>query len=210
MHGRRLMSIKLCASFFLLASVQCSFGQTDTNVLAIGEWSKPITDKDHCLRGRLLIYDDRVPSAANHARVYLELQHVFQGGWSNALAIYYDVGGENSGLHLVLCNGAGQPIPEEKDYVTRGPTPYPYWVILPCDSTLRLRVDTYTLGPETKPAGLEILIGGRCWIIPPRAKGGFFLSGSFTPPKHHSGLSDDYVWQGTLKLPKLKVPTDKL
>ena len=188
----------------------CCFGQTDTNLIATGDWSETVSDSDgHTLRGRLLVYDDQTQSAANHARIYLELQHVFKVGWSNPLEIYFDIG-IRSDLHLELRDKLDQPIPQEPVAI-RGPVPYPCWVTLPCDSTVRLRADTYTLGPRSKPDGLEILVGGGfgCWIIRPNATNDFFLSGSFRPPKDHPSPLNYHVWQGTLKLPKVKIPVKK-
>ena len=73
--------MKTIASFLLFACLPCCFGQTDTNLLATGEWSEVVKDSGSALCGRLVVYDDSSPSANNHVRVYLELQHVFQGGW---------------------------------------------------------------------------------------------------------------------------------
>jgi len=208
MPGRwRSQIMKIITLFLLFACLQSCFGQTDTNVIATGDWSETVTEGDHTLRGRLLVYDEQSRSAANHARVYLELQHVFKGGWANPLEVYFDSGIGNA-LHLELRDGLDQPIPQAHVAI-RGPVPSPCWITLPCDSTVRLRADTYTLGPLSKPDGLEILVRDGCWIIRPNATNDFFLSGSFTPPKDHPSCLNYHVWQGTLKLPQVKIPVKK-
>ncbi len=96
MKRQSLVVAVVITILFPLASFQCSLGQTDTNLLATGEWSEIVRDSDphttYALRGRLLVYDDQTQSAANHARVYLELQNVFEGGWSLPLEVYFDLG----------------------------------------------------------------------------------------------------------------------
>jgi len=207
-HDRYATSVKVFILLLLFASVRCSSAQTDTGVLAVGEWSESVTDKDHALRGRLVVYDDKVQSSANHARIYLELQHVFQGGWSNAVEIYFNISDGTGGLHFELRDGLGLAIPTEKNYI-RGHMPNPYWVTLPCDSTLRLRADTYNTGFLEKPTGLEILVQDGLWIIPANSTTDCFLSASFTPPKDDPSPFNYFLWQGTLKLPGVKIPIPK-
>ena len=193
--------------FLWLAWLQCGFGQTDTNVIAIGGWSDPVSDGNRgTLRGRVLVYDDQGPGAANHARVYLELQHPFQGAWFTPIEVYFNLGFSDD-LHFEMRDGSGRPIPQEPVNI-RGPLPNPYWVTLPCDSTVRLRADSL-FGPQSKPDGLEIMVWGGCWLIPPNATNDFFLSATFTPPKDHPTPLHYHVWQGTLKLPKVKIPARK-
>jgi hypothetical protein len=48
-----------------------------------------------------------------------------------------------------------------------------------------------------------------CWTIPPNATNDFFLSATFTPSKDHPSPLNYHVWQGTLKLPKVKIPAKK-
>jgi len=190
----------------LAAGPRCCFGQTDTNLLATGDWSEAVSSDGHALRGRLLVYDENSRSAANHARIYLELQHVFQGGWDNPVEIYFEFGGRKN-LHFEMRDGHDQSIPQYP-VVIRGPVANPYWVTLPCESTLRLRADNI-LGPQSKPDGLEVFVPGDCWLIPSNATNDFFLSATFTSPSDHSSPLHYAFWQGTLKLPKVKIPVKK-
>jgi hypothetical protein len=197
--------MKTIALFVLLVSFRCCLGQTDTNVIATGDWSEVVRDNGgYALRGRLLLYDEQ--TAPYHARIYLELQHVFKGPgwWDSPLEIYFDPRGT---LHFEMRDGQDQPVPTYPMKI-RGPLPSPYWVTLPCDSTVRLRADS-NLGPPSKPDGLEILVVGGCWLIRPDATNDFFLSASFTPPKDHPSSLKYHVWQGTLKLPKVAIPVKK-
>jgi hypothetical protein len=193
--------MKAIALFALLACLPCCFGQTDTNLLAAGDWSETVHDGDSALRGRLLVQND---TKANRARVYLELQHLFEGGWSIPVEVYYDIG-RCEALHPELRDLLGQPV-YRKAASIRMVTPMPYWVTLPCDSTLRLRVDWGTLSPPPEPDSLELHIGWTCWVIRPNATNDFYLSATFTPSKDHPSSTPYHVWHGTLKLPKVKIP----
>src|SRR5438105_3548280 len=132
------MKVLCCLLALLMCSHWC-LAQTDGGVVGVGDWSEPVRDDDgHTLRGRLLVYDDQAPSAANHARVYLELEHVFAGAWPMPVEIYFDV----AELELKLCDGHDQPVPTTP-IVIRGPRTEPCWITLPCDSSLRVRGDVY-------------------------------------------------------------------
>jgi hypothetical protein len=165
--------MKTIVCLLLFASLQFCFGQIDTDVLAIGDWSEVVRDDDghaiHALRGRLLVYDKQSQSAANHARVYLELQNVFEGGWSLPLEVCFDISFLRGDLHFEMRDALDKPIPQE-GVAIRGPMPEPYHVILPCDSTVRLRADFYTLGSQPKPEGIVIFVNGGRWIIRPNAR----------------------------------------
>src|SRR5262249_19545983 len=103
----RLFALALA---LLIESISNSLGQTDANLIATGEWSKPTRDENgvgSVLRGRLVVYDDQARSAANHARIYIEIQQVFTNGWYDPVEIYC------FGTNLVfeLQDEFGQPIP---------------------------------------------------------------------------------------------------
>ena len=88
-------------------------------------------------------------------------------------------------LHFEMRDRLDQPIPMYPVMI-RGPAESPYWVTLPCDSTVRLRADWCNMGPPSKPDGLEIFAqDGGCWLIRPNATNDFYLSASFTPPNDH-------------------------
>jgi hypothetical protein len=188
----------------MLLACRCCFGQTDTNLIATGDWSAVVRDGQigPFLRGRLLVYDDQGISTHNHARIYLELQHVCATNiWYPPIEIYCF----GTNLDLELEDGRGQPIPGFGSVVW-GFVSAPCWVTLPIDATVRVRADNGPLGPSTKPNGLDIPNGFEDWIIPPNATNDYYLSATFTPSKDHPSPLNYHVWQGTLKLPAVKIP----
>jgi hypothetical protein len=216
--------MKAFAFLLLLASLQICVGQTDTNLLATGDWSEIVGTGLSNLRGRLLVYDDQAPSARNHARVYLELQHVEQGGWDFPVKIYYEVG---KTLSIEMRDGLGHSLPSNLFFFSRV-APTPCWVVLPCDATVRLRADESTLGSDKKPDGLEILVWPGLWMVRADATNDYYLSatlnatspssdppgnpfsaGAPVPAAGSPAAFDPQiprVWQGTLKLPAVKIP----
>ena len=193
--------MRTTALFLLLPFLQCCFGQTDTNLLAVGDWSDVVHDGDSALRGRLLVQNDTKES---RAKVYLELQHPFEGGWTIPVEVYYDIG-RCEALHTEVTDSLGQPVGRQGVSI-RMITPMPYWVTLPCDSTIRLRVDWGNLSPPPEPGSLELHIGWSCWVIRPKATKKLFLSGSFTPSTDRGSSTPYHDWHGTLNLPKVRIP----
>jgi hypothetical protein len=194
---------KISISFLLLLTCRCCFGQTDTNLIAAGDWSALVRDdqSEPFLRGRLLVYDAvQGKSGADHARIYLELQDVSTNGWYGPIEIYCF----GTNLDFEMQDGRGQPIPSMA-LLRWELEPAPYWVTLPCDATVRIRADDATGGLDPKPNGLEINTANKCWVIPPNATNDFFLSASFTPLKDHPSPLNYHIWQGTLKLPPVKI-----
>src|SRR5690349_15658589 len=105
------MKILLLLLAVVLGSQRCFAGQPDpaAGVVGVGEWSEPVADGDgYTLRGRLVVCDDRPASASNHARVYLELEHVFTGAFNSPLEVYHHIGG--TALKLELRDGHDQVI----------------------------------------------------------------------------------------------------
>jgi hypothetical protein len=199
--------------FLLLASCRCCFCQTDTNVLAVGDWSEPVRDSaGYTLRGRLLVYGAQGQNNLGfwgHARVYLELQHPHISGWYDTMEILYSI----RDLHFEMRDWF-DPIPQEPVDIG-GPTLLPCWVTLPCDSTVRLRADEALLGSQSKPEGVEIFVANGRWVIRPSATNDFFLSATFSPGTNQSSVTSRlaqqhdpnyHLWQGTLKLPKVDIP----
>jgi hypothetical protein len=218
-------TLKLLGLFLLFAPYHSSFGQMNTNLvgtavlseqeslarllgertnlIASGAWSEQVNDHNRWLRGRLLVYEDPTNLLVTnllvtnvHLGVYLELEHVLYG-WIQPVEVYWNPTGlpfstYHPSLTLEARDEHGQPIPRTESPVrvfTRGPLQEPCWVTLPCDSTVRLR---WSAG-----------------IMEPIATDAFFLSGTFTPETNHPSPLNYHVWQGTLKLPPVKVPAKK-
>lgn len=202
---------KAIALFLLLASCRLCLGQTDSNVIAIGDWSDPVKDHDgYTLRGRILVYDaeGQAPSGVwPHGRVYLELQHPFRTAWYRPIEVHYSAGFKPD-LHFEMRDELNNPVLNMPAEIM-GPVPHELRVTLPCDSTLRLRADVYNSGSQNKPEGLELRVPGGIWLIPPNATNDFYLSGTFSPQGMDPSSPNYHVWQGTLKLPKVKIPAKK-
>ena len=236
--------MKILNIFILLASAICCFGQTDTNVIAIGDWSKPVADRGFfILRGRLLVYtpdDDNSTSELNqgqmyhHARVYLELQQIKAEhmSWTAPFEIYYDVGfdeytfdvgvvlerdasgaitngrHQQPSLKLQIRDGNDNLYPKEPVGFA-GILPQPVWITFQHDTTVRMRADLYTLVSPKKPDGLLFFVNGGQFTIPPNATNDYYLCGTFSPPTNHPSPLNYHVWQGTLDLPRVKIPPPK-
>lgn len=236
--------MKILVSILLFATCHCCLAQIDTNLLATGDWSEPVTDGDgnsvHTLRGRLLVYDvcdkgETMNKMYAHARVYLELQQLKPNNfWPETVEIYYDPGfnfyttsgpdvawkdqRDASGvvtngiqhhqpsLNLEVRDGNNKPYPNEAIMIN-GSFPAPCWVTLSCDATVRLRADIYTLADSKKPDGLEIFVNGGSCTIPPHATNDYYLCGTFSPPTNHPSPLHYDIWQGTLNLPRVKIPS---
>ncbi len=194
----------------LIISIEYCHAQTDTNLLAAGEWSDTVSDSEgRALRGRLLVYDEQNPP--DHARIYLELQHVFKGAWPSPAAIYFDVGPQG-GLNFKLLGNNGRPVPQEP-VVIRGLVPAPWWITLPCDSIVRLRADMYTLGSSDTHRGLRILVANGCWLVRSNATNRLFLQATFSPTNEHPCPLPYHVRHGTLTPPRVNLsvnPSDEI
>lgn len=214
--------MKPIALILLFVARACCFAVDDTNVLAAGDWSKPVGDfLGYTLRGRLLLCDspkDRVPA------VYLELQEC-SDGWGGCMDIYCNMkptvalGGhpDAQGRERIEKAGAVWELRDASDKLVSeseggfgGGAPGASWISLPCDSTVRLRASVYG-GGRMKDGSLSIFFLSNHWVIPPRSPNDYYLSCTFTvdPPTNHVALAEHHVWQGTLTLPKMKIPVQR-
>ena len=225
------INMRIAAIVLFIGVFHCAFGQTNTNALVAGDWSAPVADKGQTLRGRLWVGEGHYwsdPHASRgsaerywvHAPVYLELEHVVTFGWSQPIQIYFDI---FSGLQFEMHDGSGKSIrPKQVGFAAVLPVlPEPYWVTLPCDATVRLRADIYNVGNSTNIADEQILVGDggegpAQWVIPQTSTNGYFLSCTFSPSTNQSSLFryhpsplGYHVWQGTLKLPMVKIPVKR-
>jgi hypothetical protein len=171
-------------SLLLLICQRC-FAVEDTNILAAGDWSKPV-DGSHgdTLRGRLLLGES---PKNNSPAIYLELQDCGQG-WANDMDVYCNMN-PGGGCHLNFSDASGQPV-RMKGGGFGGGMPGKSWITLPADATVRLRISAYATFSYA-------------------SMNDYFISGTFTidPPADHLG---DNVFQGTLNLPPLKIPAKSL
>jgi hypothetical protein len=219
--------MKLVALILLLASYQCGSAATDTNVLALGDWSEPVGDLDgYTIRGRLLICETPHHRGARgyDTAVYLELQEC-SDFLAPTMQVYCNMKGtvalgghpdaqgreriEKAAAVWELRDASGKPVPESGG-ASGGGGPGAYWMTLPCDSTIRLRATVYG-GGRMEDGSLAIFLPGQSWVVPSRSTNEYFLSATFAvdPPTNSFSHLEYHVWQGTLKLPKLKIPVKK-
>ncbi len=201
----------------LFAPIHSGRGQTDTNALAVGQWSETIRNANGCaLRGRLLVYPAPKPG---YVSVYVELQHVFLGAWAFPIEIDF---GPKSGLNLDLHDALGHFFPERMIRSIRGPVPWSFRLAIPCDATIRLHADDQVLGAP--------------WLLPSNPTNGVFLSGSFTSPptntnewhdaagsyvgpiinlprgaspSDHPTAQNANFWRGKITFPKVEIPVQR-
>ena len=138
--------------------------------------------------------------------IQMKFQRDATGAITNFIQEASHITNHQYSVGLQIRDGNDKPYPNEITTIN-GSLPAPCWVTLPCDSTVRLRADLYTLANSKKPDGLEILVNGGGCTIPPHATNDYYLCGTFSPPTNHPSPLNYHVWQGTLNLPRVKIPT---
>jgi hypothetical protein len=204
--------MKAIVFVLLLASCEYCLGQTDTSVLAVGNWSDVVRDYDgYSMRARLLVCDSSGTNKwgkSDHAKVYVDLQHVEDRFRGLPIEIYVN---DMDCLRFELRDGFDDPIRPKRSseiFSISRAVPPPFTLTIPGDSTLRLRAD-YCLGGSSKADGLTITAPGVFWTIRSDATNEFFLSATFCPPTNHIASTNCHAWKGTLSLPKVKIPVKK-
>lgn len=186
-----------------------------------GEWSEPVNQ----LRGRLLFADVQNSAGIRQGVVYLELQNFRRLD----LDVYYvfvpaspdgQRGGDElppeasvSSLHCEVLDKDGRKHELSGASGFRGNVPStPRWLFLPRGATLRFPVSlTGYAWPASTELGFGIGIGrDRSWLIAKGAESDdYFLVGTLNirPPANREGRTS--AWEGTLKLPAIKLPIVK-
>ena len=187
-----------------------------TNVIVVGDWSKPVKDADgYVLRGRLILYDmphytNQFPGAATteywgNAPLFLELQNL-SPRMDKSLGVYFALG---DGLECELLDSRGGHVTNSLFVFFSGslrPWFRSYWITVPLDGSVRLRADPQTGGHSPKAGGLEIeLSQSQRWIIPAGDTSAYYLSGNFSPPTNHPAPPGSHVWRGKLILPPMRI-----
>ena len=188
---------------FVCLTCQLCLAGPVTEPKFIGDWSEPTNG----LRGRLLIAErsqDKwdVQNNSRSGVVYLELQNITSG---DTLYVYYAE--VKSPLRCELRDSIGNNIPTGNVFVNSDWRPQPCWLVLPNDSTLRFST-TILMGAPTNSLLISVgeAIDGGSWKIPLDSTNVYYLSGTFnpTPPVNETR---PHVWEGTLKLPPVKIST---
>jgi len=214
--------MKAIVSCVIFSACQLCFATGDTNIIAMGEWSKPVSLRndqlhDQAIRGRLLIVRGMEPAyggppTTNGAMTFVELQNV-TGGCCDDIDVCFDV----MKLNCELSDSAGKAVPMPTGgggWSGRGPFG-PCWVKLPYNSTIRLFVNGGALDPlAVYPSGQP----QRHWSIAGNDTNTYFLTGTlnlFT----HTNLSlqpefreMDYKQNRTaiMEFPKARITTGRM
>jgi hypothetical protein len=205
--------MKAFVSFVIFATCQLCFAGADTTVIAMSEWSKPVSltnDRSHeeAIRGRLLILQGMEPAyggppTTNAAMTFVELQNV-TGSYGEGIDVYFAV----TNLHCELSDSAGRAVPKPAGGAWSGRGPLaPCWAKLPYNSTIRLfvncgRLEPLSLYPSGEPWSY--------WSIPARDTNVYYLAGTLSLSTHtNSPLPPEYS-TATLAFPKARITSTRM
>ena len=196
--------MRTLVALVFLAAHWCCFASGDTNVIAMSNWSTPVSN----LRVRMIVAHGRGVNFAGpwpETQFYLEFQNVsgrdmefFFDPWNGLRSQLEDAKGKT-----VSTGGGGS-----------GSGAGASWIILPYDSTIRLRANMFGYG-EKPGDGLNLtLYPPQAWRIKPGDTNAYFLSGTFTVTTPTNSRpkdleADRVVWSGTLELPKMRILAPK-
>ncbi|HVM49728.1 MAG TPA: hypothetical protein VMU04_17000 [Candidatus Acidoferrum sp.] len=196
----------------LLMICQCCCGIGDTNIIALGGWSEPVGNKYGVqIRGRLVMceYPEPLhtgPHGGYDTGVYLEVQEYH--GTLDAQVYCNLTSWEGGGLRCRLTDSAGKTV-QESGFAYGGGAPSSQWIRVSHPyGVVRLRSSVFG-GGWLPDGGLGIwFISAGSWTIKPGDTNAYFLSGTLTvtPPTNHVTADFREVFQGALKLPKVKLP----
>jgi hypothetical protein len=197
-RGAPLATIRCMKAFLIpliLAAHTFGFGATETNFVAVGEWSKSTNG----IRARLVLTEhSKTKDGAHIGAVYVELENVSA---DDAVHVYYDP--KNSPPKCELRDSVGKRV--VPSWGGSDGAPEASWVTLRKGSTGRLLA---SMGPAFAPVGPNFIftVGmDQMWVIPLTATNEFYLSGLFAvaPPKD---TTREPRWEGTLGLPAVRIP----
>jgi len=214
--------MKAIVSCLIFSVCQLCFATGDTNIIAMGEWSKPVSlrndqSHDQTIRGRLLIVQGMEPAyggppTTNGAMTFVELQNVTEACCDD-IDVCFDV----MKLNCELSDSAGKVVPMPTGgggWSGRGPFA-PCWVKLPYNSTIRLFVNGGTLDP------LAVYPGGapwRHWSIAGNDTNTYFLTGTLNLFTHtNRSLQPEFREMdynqnrtATMEFPKARITTSTI
>ena len=176
-----MKTIHLAAiSLLFLAIRECCFGVEDTNVIALGAWSEPVSNRyGRKLRGRFAMCaypNHRVPSNRLDVGVYVDLQEC-SDSIGGDLEVYCDFA---KGLKCELSDALGRA-PEPVGFGYDGGAPGVGWLSLPPFSTVRLRATVFAGGRSSRRQPGHLV--HRCWCLDDKAERHQYL----LPERHTDG-----------------------
>lgn len=205
--------MRAIVSCFIFAACQLCFAADDTNIIAMSDWSEPVSLRneqlhDESIRGRLLIVQGMEPAyggppTTNGAMTFVELQNV-TGACCDAIDVYFAV----TNLHCELSDSTGKAVPKPTGVSWGGRGPFlPYWVNVPYNSTIRLFVNGGTLNP------LMVYPSGEPWTrwsIPVDGTNVYYLTGTLSVSSHTNSSLPPAYYEATLIFPKTKITGGKV
>ncbi len=182
--------------------------------LAVGVWSKPVTDnRGFAVRGRLVLGEKQRGDDLREVAVYVELQDASQAV-GRTVQLFCEMGRHDfrpeykAGLHCEMHDKDKRSVPGT-GFPFSGAVPASQWVTLPSDGTIRLRASPFGI---RRPKALAISPHlDKLWVIGDDDANEYFLSGTFTidPPKDRNPPGDEQVWRGTLELPAVRISSQR-
>jgi hypothetical protein len=187
----------------------------EPEVIASGDWSKPVADtRGKAIRGRLVVCTKQRSDERREVAVYIELQDASES-IGQSMQIYCELSKTDfrpefkRGLQCELRDKAGEPV-KPAAFAFSGGVPASEWVNLPTDATIRLRTTPFGI---YRPGALTICPDlGKLWIIEDGDPGEYFLAGTFTvdpPAERMPPANTEHVWRGTLELPPARIVAQK-
>jgi hypothetical protein len=191
----RIFTFILFSVILNLAACQLGFAGLASDPISFGAWSEPTNG----LRGRLLFAEGiQLKEGARLGLVYLELQNVSPG---ESLYVYYAV--MKSPLKCELRDSDGKAVKNSLGAGGEG-IPRACWLTLPLDSTLRFLTGSSGSAPDYPCLFVvSAWVGGK-WAIPATATNDYYLSGTFSSMSP-TNETRSQVWEGTLKLPPVRI-----
>ncbi len=179
--------MKAIGSFLIFAVCQLCIATENTNIVLVGEWTKPVSLRnvhlhDQAIRGRLLIVQGMEPAyggppTTNGAMTFVELQNVTEAS-GEGIEFYFAV----TNLHCELSDATGKMVPKPAGGAWGGRGPFaPCWLNLPYNATIRLFVN----GGRMEP--LSVYPGGEPWCywsIPRTDTNIYYLAGTLSLSAH--------------------------
>jgi hypothetical protein len=191
----------------VLVTIASGQPQPLPKVIAEGEWSKP-TDNGigNALRGRLMLCEKVRTDYVREVVVFLEFHNASIGD----LAIYCEFTKPDrrpefkGGLNCELRDKDGQLI-KPTGYPFGGGAPQSRWVVLPRDSTIRLRTSPFGVW-RANALGITPYLDA-LWTIPKDDPNEYLFSGTFTVQPKEDGIEKDggRIWRGVLELPAVRI-----
>jgi hypothetical protein len=172
---------------------------TSPDTVAVGDWSASVDG----LRARLLVRFAGTNESGRDILVYLELQN--QSAVITPISIFYSADNDCS-TAWSLTDHKGNPIAKIPIPIRRPVVP-PYWIVVPFDSTLRLRASNGSSVSRMEKGSTTLLLPpNEYWTFPKSSQEEYFLSCSFEAKSRLETSGHSNVWEGKLTIPKVKIP----